>query len=72
MKVLAIQHTPSEPMGYIEDVLNDLNVIYEYVRVYETNEIPVTSTMHIIIMGGYMGAYDDYPFLKQEKKSYKG
>lgn len=67
MKVLAIQHTLSEPMDYIEDVLNDLNVSYEYVRVYETNEIPVTSTTHIIIMGGYMGAYDDYPFLKQEK-----
>ncbi len=69
MKVLAIQHSPKEPMGYIEEVLEDLGVNYEYVKVYETNEVPVKFATHIIIMGGPMGAYEDdkYPFLSQEK-----
>lgn len=64
MKVLAIQHSPKEPMGYIEEVLEDLNVNYEYVRVYETNEIPAIAT-HIVIMGRPMGAYE--PYLANER-----
>ncbi len=69
MKVIAIQHTPKEPMGYIEEILEENGVNYEYVRVYETNEIPFSFATHIIIMGGPMGAYEDgkYPFLKVEK-----
>jgi len=69
MKVLAVQHTPKEPMGYIEKVLEDLDVSYEYVKVYETNEITAAFATHIIIMGGPMGAYEEekYPFLAQEK-----
>jgi len=71
MKVLVVQHAPHEPLGYIEDILEDLDVSYEYVKVYETNEIPRRYTSHMIIMGGPMGAYeeDKYPFLINEKRT---
>ena len=70
MKVVAIQHVPTEPMGYIEDILKEKGIEYEYVKVYETNEVKVGDATHIVIMGGPMGVYEEkeYPFLVQEKE----
>ncbi len=71
MKVLAFQHYPTEPMGYIEEVLKDLGVDYEYVKLYE-GEFPeeLTEYTHLVFMGGPMGVYeeDKYPFLAREKE----
>lgn len=69
MKVIAIQNAPEEPMGYIEEILEEKGVNYEYVKVYETDEIKFGFATHIIIMGGPMGVYEDekYPFLEAEK-----
>ena len=73
MKVVAIQHVPTEPMGYIEDILKEKGIEYEYVKVYETNEVKVSDATHIVIMGGPMGVYEEkeYPFLVQEKELIK-
>ncbi|AEA46720.1 type 1 glutamine amidotransferase [Archaeoglobus veneficus] len=70
MKVVAIKHVPNEPMGLIEDILKEKGIEYEYVRVYETNELPEVKATHIVIMGGPMGVYEEkeYPFLSQEKE----
>ncbi|WP_457549589.1 type 1 glutamine amidotransferase [Archaeoglobus sp.] len=70
MKVVAIQHAPTEPMGYIEDILRERKIEYEYVKVYETNEVKVGYATHIVVMGGPMGVYEekDFPFLPQEKE----
>lgn len=71
MKVVAIQHVPHEPMGLIEDILKEKGIEYEYVRVYETNELPeIKDATHIVIMGGPMGVYEwkEYTFLNQEKR----
>jgi GMP synthase-like glutamine amidotransferase len=70
MKVVAIQHVPTEPMGYIEEILKERGIEYEYVRVYETNELKINGATHIVIMGGPMGVYEEkeYPFLAQEKE----
>jgi GMP synthase-like glutamine amidotransferase len=70
MKVVAIQHVPTEPMGYIEDILKEKGIEYEYVKVYETNEVNIVDATHIVIMGGPMGVYEEkeYPFLAQEKE----
>jgi len=69
MKVVAFQHVPNEPMGLIEDILEEKGIEYEYVKVYETNELPEVKATYIVIMGGHMGVYEEreYPFLKQEK-----
>ncbi len=70
MKVIAIQHSPIEPLGYIEKILEDRGITYEYEKVYETNEVKIRYATHIIILGGPMGAYEDdtYQFLSQEKR----
>ncbi|ADC65814.1 glutamine amidotransferase class-I [Ferroglobus placidus DSM 10642] len=69
MKVVAIQHSPVEPLGYIEKILEEKGIAFDYERVYETNEVRARYASHIIILGGPMGAYEDdlYPFLSEEK-----
>jgi len=56
-------------MGLLEDILKERRIEYEYVRLYETNELPEVEATHIVIMGGPMGVYDEkeYPFLREEK-----
>ena len=68
MKVVAIQHVPHEPMGYIEYLLKEKGVEYEYVKVYEGEEPELRDATHLVIMGGPMGVYDDYPFIPKEKE----
>ncbi len=70
MKVVAIQHVPHEPMGYIEEILKENDVEYEYVRVYEGDKPELGDATHIVIMGGPMGVYEEdrYTFLRDEKE----
>ena len=76
MKVLAFQHYPTEPMGYIEEILKDRGIDYEYVRLYEGKldyseiDSKVEEATHLVFMGGPMGVYeeDKYPFLSREKE----
>ena len=76
MKVVAIKNAKGEPLEFIEDVLNEKGVDYEYVEVYDTNEINKSGT-HYVILGGPMGVYEGekYPFLIEEmnfiKKCFK-
>ncbi len=70
MKVVAIQHVPHEPMGYIEVILGERGVEYEYIRVYEGEKPELRDATHLVIMGGPMGVYEEkeYPFLVKEKE----
>lgn len=73
LKVCTIQHSPIEPMGLIEDVLIEKKIGYEYLEVYETNEVDervLMTASHIVILGGPMGAYEDgkHSFIVQEKE----
>lgn len=70
MKVIAFQHVPNEPLGLFETILRENGTPYEYVRLYETNEVPsLGDASHLIFMGGPMSVNDEreYPYLKQEK-----
>ena len=72
MKVIAFQHYPTEPMGYIEEILKREGVEFEYIRLYE-QECPDFEDLectHLVFMGGPMGVYEEekYPFLKKEKE----
>ncbi len=76
MKVLAFQHYPTEPMGYIEEILKDMGIEYEYVKLYEEecpNVEDIAEFTHLVFMGGPMGVYEEekYPFLAKEKKIIK-
>ena len=69
MRVVAIKNAKHEPLEFIEEILNERGIDYEYVEIYETNEIDKKGT-HYIILGGPMGVYESekYPFLIEEMK----
>jgi GMP synthase-like glutamine amidotransferase len=70
MKVAIFQHEPTEPSGYLEEVFSDHQVPFDYVRLYETGEIPCTNATHLVFMGGPMSVNDEreFPYLKEEKE----
>jgi GMP synthase-like glutamine amidotransferase len=69
MKVAVFQHEPTESLGYLEQVFLEHNVPFDYVRLYETGEVPRTDATHLVFMGGPMSVNDEreFPYLKQEK-----
>jgi GMP synthase (glutamine-hydrolysing) len=69
MKIAIFQHEPSEPSGYFEQVFSEYTIPMEYIRLYETGEVPCTDATHLVFMGGPMSVNDEkeYPYLKQEK-----
>jgi len=68
-KIAIFQHTASEPAGYFETVFTGQGIPFEYVRLYETGEIPETGATHLLFMGGPMSVNDEQelPYLKEEK-----
>ena len=70
MKIAAFQHAPGEHLGFFGSVFTRKNIPFEYIRLYETNEVSETDATHFIFLGGSMSVNDEqeYPFLKQEKE----
>jgi len=69
-KVLAIRHVEIEHLGIFEPLLKSLGFSYEYLdtpRGMRLNE-PLENYRGVIVLGGYMGAYEEkkYPFLGYE------
>ena len=71
MKVSIFQHISCEPAGLFETVFTERQIPYEYIRLYETGEIPATAygATHYLFMGGPMSVNDEkeLPYLKEEK-----
>lgn len=68
--VAIFQHVPNEPSGFFESVFREMDIPFEYIRLYETNELPrVNDATHLMFMGGPMSVNDEavFPWLKQEK-----
>ena len=70
MHLIVFQHTPEEPMGYFETICRQWKIPFDYIRLFETNEVPKIVATHVLIMGGPMSVNDetDYPYLAEEKK----
>jgi GMP synthase (glutamine-hydrolysing) len=70
MKVYALQHVATEPVGTIADGLQARGVGVEYVRVYAGEPVPrsLDEAVGLVVMGGPMGVYeqDELPFLRDE------
>lgn len=66
-KFLVLQHVEHENLGLISKVLEELNVGYKVVKLWEDYELPdVLDYQGLIIMGGPMGIYENYPSMKDE------
>ena len=69
-KVAIFQHVKNEPPGLFGTVFAGQNIPVEYVRLYETNEVPQrTRATHFVFLGGPMSVNDEaeLPWLKDEK-----
>ena len=70
MTIAVFQHTPGETLGSFETIFAERNISYDYIRLYETNEIPQNDASRLIFLGGPMSVNDEeeYPYLREEKK----
>ncbi len=59
MNIAVFQHTPGETLGFFETFFAERNIPYEYIHLYETNEIPEHEASRFIFLGGPMGVNDD-------------
>src|SRR5713101_3422793 len=60
--VLVLHHVPYEGHGYIGGYLRDNEISFEVVRLWERYEVPdVSQYAALVIMGGPMGVYEDFP-----------
>lgn len=52
MKIAIFQHVPSEPSGYFETFFGEQQIPFDYIQLYDTNEIPRhLSAAHLHFMG---------------------
>jgi GMP synthase (glutamine-hydrolysing) len=76
MKVIIIKHIDIEGPGTISDFLDDKNIPYEVIDIFNGEPLPnsISNITAIIILGGPMNVYeeDKYPFLKDEDEFLKG
>jgi GMP synthase (glutamine-hydrolysing) len=74
MRVAILQHAASEPAGLFDEILRERAIDLEYVRLYETGEVPKIEATHLLVMGGGMSVNDEleYPFLTGEKELIRG
>jgi GMP synthase-like glutamine amidotransferase len=70
MKIALFQHVRNEPAGYLEQVFLEKKIPIEYIRLYETSDVPKTDATHLVFLGGPMSVNDEreFPFLKVEKE----
>ncbi len=69
--IVAFRHVPNEPLGYFKTFLNEKKITFEYLNLFETNEIPsMANATHLIFLGGPMSVNDEneFPWLIQEKE----
>ena len=70
-KIAIFQHVPNEPAGYFETIFRQKKIPFDYIRVYETNEIPrIQDATRLVFLGGPMSVNDEheFPWLVQEKE----
>ena len=70
IQVRAFQHSPSEPLGFFEQIFSEQEIPFDYVQVWDGSSITPGHATHLIFLGGPMSVNDEaeLPWLKDEKK----
>lgn len=69
-----LQNEECEHLGVFSKILNQNNISYQYIKLFEQENIPnLKEYAAIIILGGPMNVYEEekYPFLKKEVSTIK-
>lgn len=68
--VLAVQHTPVETLGTLEEALRKADVPLAYLRTHDGEPVPESAEglVSLVVLGGPMGVYETerYPHLEDE------
>ena len=70
IRVRAFQHSPSEPLGYFEQIFSEKKIPFEYVRLWDGDPVSRGDATHLVFLGGPMSVNDEseLPWLKEEKE----
>ena len=70
IRVRAFQHSPSEPLGFFEQIFSEQEIPFDYVRVWDDRPVTSGDATHLVFLGGPMSVNDEeeLPWLKDEKK----
>ena len=70
IRVRAFQHSPSEPLGFFENILAEQNIPFEYARLWEGDRVCMDGATHLVFLGGPMSVNDEQelPWLAEEKE----
>ncbi len=70
IRVRAFQHTPTEPLGYFEQIFSEEDIGFEYTRLWEGDPVCRGDATHLVFLGGPMSVNDEQelPWLKDEKE----
>jgi GMP synthase-like glutamine amidotransferase len=70
IRVRAFQHTPSEPLGYFEQIFSEKEIPFEYIRLWDGDPVSAGDAPHLVFLGGPMSVNDEreLPWLKEEKE----
>jgi len=70
IRVRAFQHTPSEPLGYFEQIFSEQKIPFEYARLWDGDPVRMDGATHLVFLGGPMSVNDEreLSWLKDEKE----
>ncbi len=70
IRVRAFQHTPSEPLGYFEQIFSEKEIPFEYSHLWDGDPVSMGDATHLVFLGGPMSVNDEavLPWLKEEKE----
>ncbi|MFA6226033.1 MAG: type 1 glutamine amidotransferase [Methanoregula sp.] len=70
IRVKAFQHSPSEPLGYFEQIFSEKEIPFTYARLWEGEPVCMGDATHLVFLGGPMSVNDEKEllWLKEEKE----
>jgi GMP synthase-like glutamine amidotransferase len=70
IRVRVFQHSPSEPLGFFEQIFSEQDIPFEYVQVWDGSPVKSGDATHLMFLGGPMSVNDEekLPWLKDEKE----
>jgi GMP synthase (glutamine-hydrolysing) len=68
--IRAFQHSPSEPLGFFEQIFSEKEIPFECVQVWNGGLVKLGNATHLVFLGGPMSVNDEeeLPWLKDEKE----
>jgi len=70
IRVRVFQHTPSEPLGFFEQIFTEEQIPFDFVHLWDDYPVSARDATHLMFLGGPMSVNDEeeLPWLKDEKK----